>query len=365
MTEIYDYLKGTKKLILIDVYEKVWLKGKQACENLGIIVKDYDQIIRRDIDEDQKINLRDIELGYKLIFKRNEGATIYISIQAFYGLSFTRKTPEAKKFSRWVENTIEELRKKGYVELENKVVILEKQLDEKDSMFDEMKQYTIELRQNFNSLKNAVQKGEMTEELREEMQDVKYNSLEQCLILQTKCTALEKTLALVRKENKSLKTQIDFMVPKTIQYVEAKTGYFYILQVSPKYIGLVLSNFYKPGITTKTMKSRMNQYGCGNLKQRLVAYFAINSNIDLRLLESKVLENLEQCRLKETNEIVKIPFEALLSLIRSMIMLVECNSGIYDSKNEYIPVNVDLVLDKQNVFVDLNETTIDGETYEQ
>jgi prophage antirepressor-like protein len=80
--------------------DNLWIKGKEVATFLGY--KNTRDAIIRHVDNEDKINFKDIEGGSESRLPNYEPKTIFINETGFYDLIFKSKLKLAKAFKRWV-----------------------------------------------------------------------------------------------------------------------------------------------------------------------------------------------------------------------------------------------------------------------
>jgi prophage antirepressor-like protein len=98
-----EYLQS-KVTIIIDENNTAWFKGGDVASILGY--KDKDQAIRKNVEMEDKIKLKDLMTRLGDAILNYHPHTIFINESGLYSLMLASKLDTAKKFKRWVTKEV-------------------------------------------------------------------------------------------------------------------------------------------------------------------------------------------------------------------------------------------------------------------
>ena len=98
-----EYLQS-KVTIIIDDKNKAWFKGGDVASILGY--KDKDQAIRKNVEMEDKIKLKEFKVRLGDAILNYHPHTIFINESGLYSLMLASKLDTAKKFKRWVTKEV-------------------------------------------------------------------------------------------------------------------------------------------------------------------------------------------------------------------------------------------------------------------
>ena len=119
---------------VLDKNNEIWFKGKDVAFILDY--KDTDQVIRKNIEEDDKKSLEEMGPVLGTGLSHNDKNTIYINELGLYDLILSSKKEEAKKFRKWITHEIlPSIRKHGEYKLRKE---FEEKLSLKDKEYNDL-----------------------------------------------------------------------------------------------------------------------------------------------------------------------------------------------------------------------------------
>lgn len=101
-----NYIRYGKKsiIVIIDVDDNIWFRANDVAEALEY--KSAKPALRRHVEMQDIISLRDIESEQKIKLKGMHSQTVFINEGGLYDLMIGSQLPKAKEFKRWITHEI-------------------------------------------------------------------------------------------------------------------------------------------------------------------------------------------------------------------------------------------------------------------
>jgi prophage antirepressor-like protein len=118
--------ENNKIIIICDNNNKIWFNAKQIC--VALKYKDTKQVITNNVDKEDKIQLKNMEINFKV---KQQPDSIYINESGLYSLLLLSRTKKAKKFVKWIKNDVLPLiRQNNIFSTDTEITKLQKKINE-------------------------------------------------------------------------------------------------------------------------------------------------------------------------------------------------------------------------------------------
>lgn len=116
INEQYINFQGANINVILDKDNIIWFNARDIIIYLGY--KSVKETIRKHIDKEDKIKLRNIKAENKI---KKHHHSVYINESGLYSLLISSRLKKAKEFKKWITgDVIPSIRKHGYYKLKNK-----------------------------------------------------------------------------------------------------------------------------------------------------------------------------------------------------------------------------------------------------